>query len=513
MPLLLEGRYLPLNRVGAGILGSTFLTEDLQSETGQRCVIEVLHSKQKFTPQQLEFVKKKFRQEAETLKFLADQHQQILPVKAAFELTVLAFSGSQLCSERTEEFFYLVREYIDGQNLAEELAQKGQYQEAEVIAILRQILPILQFAHQHNVVHGNIRLENILRDHEGQLYLTNFGAVRQSMVEAARRASIGLPTSLLDLLEQQDSQPAPPASDLYGLATTLLRLLTNQEPPAFFNPETQCWNWKAYAQVSNHLSDILDKMLESVPDQRFQSAAEVMLALDQKPTLKHQEPTLEQMPNQVPNQVLKQIPSRQRRVSQLQPLTLEDNFVRSLDKLLIEANGRLELEPAKQTSLLTKPHLAAAVEPIHPEPIETTFIENSLTDVSIEQPLPALLRQAAILGSGGWFVIAALVSFLGTVWASGLWLLILAAVVFEILAKEQPLLEKSRLLAIGSAAVGLTFLLVSQLLKGFSFVQTLPQMVLLTFASGLFALILMIVSQLIYNLVLRTTHRDGKTSL
>lgn len=508
MPLLLEGRYLPIARIGAGILGSTFLTEDLQSEAGQRCVIEVLHSKQKFTPQQLESVKKQFRQEAETLKFLGNQHQQIPSLNASFELTVLAFSGSQLCSERTEEFFYLVKEYIDGQHLAEELTQKGQFQEAEVIAILRQILPILQFAHQHNVIHGNIRLENILRDHDGQLYLTNFGTVRQNMIEAAKRASIGLPTSLLDLLEQQVSQPAPPASDLYGLATAMLRLLTNQELPALFNPETQCWNWKADAQVSDHLCNILDKMLQSVPDQQFQSAAEVMLALEDKTPRLNQTLALNQ------TLTLNQMPRRQLALTQFQPSTPEDIFARSPSKLLIEANGRLELESTKQTRVLTKPLPEVAVELLHTEPpIKTAPVKTSLTDISIEQPLPDLLRQAAILGSGGWFVIAALVSFLGTVWASGLWLLILAGVVFGVLAKGQSLLEKSRLLVIGSASVGLTFLLVSQLLKGFSFVQTLPEMVLLTFASGLFALILIIVFQLIHNLVLRTTHRDGKTSL
>jgi hypothetical protein len=99
--------------------------------------------------------------------------------------------------------------------------------------------------------------------------------------------------------------------------------------------------------------------------------------------------------------------------------------------------------------------------------------------------------------------VAALASFLGTVLASGLWILILAGVVFGFLAKNRSLFEKARLLTIAIASAGLTLLLVPQVFRAFSLAQTLPQMMLFALAAGLFALILILLSQLAHDFMLK----------
>jgi serine/threonine protein kinase len=58
---------------------------------------------------------------------------------------------------------YIVQEFIDGQNLAEELAQTGAFAEKEIRRLLGDLLPVLQFIHEGQVIHRDIKPENIIR--------------------------------------------------------------------------------------------------------------------------------------------------------------------------------------------------------------------------------------------------------------------------------------------------------------------------------------------------------------
>jgi serine/threonine protein kinase len=560
MPLLLGGHYLPLEKIAGGILGSTFLAEDLHSVSGKRYVVKLLPAKKHLTPEQLQQVKQRFRQEAKILETLGSEHQQIPSLSAHFELTVLGFSGTKLQSDQTEELFYLVEEYIDGQTLAEELAQRGEFRETEAIAILRQILPILQFIHGHDygVVHEAIRPEHIIRDRKGRLHLTNFGAVKQVIGASAGQNSIGS-ALLFDPPEQRSGQLASPASDLYALAVTMLRLLTHQDLTTLFEPETQSWHWRPYAQVSDRLGNIFDKMLQFTPEQRFQSAAEVMAALNRMSTGLQLNPT---QPLQVATEAIQSLESAWE-----QDHVQYSNGLQTNGRL--QANGKLqtEVEPlVEQIKILSKLNLPQpAID--QPKPFESRLASSPESEVqqidfesnavsrpretspqnllsyrgttyraapngsTPEETLPRnidtkqrksnqshitnesstvappdenfriaqVLRRSAILGSGGWFTVAALASFLGTVLASGLWMLVLTVVIFGLLARGQSLSEKLRLLIIAIASAGLTFLLVPQFFRMFSLAQALPQLLLLALASGLFAMILIVSSQMAYD--------------
>jgi serine/threonine-protein kinase len=83
---------------------------------------------------------------------------------------------------KQDSFFYLVQEFIDGKNLEEELAIKSKFSWSEV---LRAILPVLKFVHEHNSIHRDIKPSNIMRDRNGKLYLLDFGAVKQVTNTAA----------------------------------------------------------------------------------------------------------------------------------------------------------------------------------------------------------------------------------------------------------------------------------------------------------------------------------------
>ena len=280
MPLILEGCYLPLEKRGEGGFGATFLALDLHSPKKRQCVVKLLRLKDNLDPSQIEKVKRSFRREAEVLETLGEQHRQIPTLYAYFDLTVPLFSGmqvSQPLSNNPSEFLYLVQEYVDGQDLAEELEQKenGRFSEDEVLEILQQILPVLQFVHNNGAIHRDIKPANIMRHRDGRLYLLDFGAVKQ-VTEGVdpQQSSIVFATPGFAPLEQMSGKRVYPSTDLYALAVTCLCLLGGEK-----QPNENVWDrWRSW--VSDRLGTVLDRMLLPNPNQRFQSAEEVLAALD-----------------------------------------------------------------------------------------------------------------------------------------------------------------------------------------------------------------------------------------
>lgn len=283
MPLVLDGRYLPLKRLGGGAFGTTFLGVDLRSAKQRQCVIKQLQLRNNLTPAQIEGVKRAFRREAEILEVLGDNHRQIPTLYAYFGLTAPTFLGAGRSDSRpsdTEEFIYLVQEYVRGQDLDKELRRKGKFSESEVLEIAQQALPVLQFVHEQGAIHRDIKPSNLMRDQNGRIYLIDFGAVKQ--------VTTGVPLHSNSLVfgtlgfappEQIAGKQVYPSADLYSFGVTMLCLLTGQSPEALLDLAGDTWSWQSYVKVSDRLEQTLDKMLKFVPGQRFQSAEAVMTAL------------------------------------------------------------------------------------------------------------------------------------------------------------------------------------------------------------------------------------------
>ncbi|NJL10998.1 MAG: serine/threonine protein kinase, partial [Calothrix sp. SM1_7_51] len=167
---LLDGRYKIIYALGAGSFGHTFVAEDTKLYNS-RCVVKQL--KPLLTdPKSLQIARRLFESEAQLLHLLGS-HDQIPQLLAHFE-------------ENQE--FYLVQQYIPGNTLGEELIQGKQLTEAEVIALLQTILEPLSFVHQNNVVHRDIKPDNLIRRQsdaarlslrDRKIVLIDFGAVKQ----------------------------------------------------------------------------------------------------------------------------------------------------------------------------------------------------------------------------------------------------------------------------------------------------------------------------------------------
>src|SRR5919199_1023481 len=126
--LLLKERYRAIKPIGQGGFGRTFLAVDEDKPSKPRCVIKQFYPQAQGTSTVQKAVEL-FTQEAMRLDELG-RHPQIPELLAYFT---------------QDDRQYLVQEFIDGLNLAQELEQKGAFNETQIRQLLNDLLPVLQF--------------------------------------------------------------------------------------------------------------------------------------------------------------------------------------------------------------------------------------------------------------------------------------------------------------------------------------------------------------------------------
>jgi len=270
MPLLLGGRYIVEKPIARGGFGATFLARDRYTPAMKRCVVKLLQPVG-FTSAQMVIAKQMFEREATVLEDLGT-HPQIPDLLAYFEVQ----AGQ-------DEFFYLVQEFVDGFTLGQIVEQHGAIAEADVLEIMQSLLPVLTFIHQKGSIHRDIKPANIMVRKSDQAYfLLDFGAVKQVAGVAQGQKSTGIFTPGYGAPEQMRGDTVFPATDLYAFAVTCLFLLTGKEPEELFDVNYNRWTWDRLIKLSPNLNNVLHKMLEAAPSDRFNSAADVLQALHQK---------------------------------------------------------------------------------------------------------------------------------------------------------------------------------------------------------------------------------------
>ena len=284
MPLILGGRYLPIRLLGKGGFGAAFLAVDRYTPTMRKCVVKQFQPEGNLGPRELELAQQLFEREALVLEQLGNKHRQIPDLYAFFPL--LLSSGQN--SNQEEQYFYLVQQFIDGQDLETELEEKGQFSEVQVTEVLTEILHILKFVHENDSIHRDIKPSNIMRDRQGVLYLLDFGAVKlvtKGGGSNPQTKSTGIYSMGFAPPEQMTGAQVYPSTDLYALAVTCLNLLTGMQSGDLFDAYHNQWKWHQYApKVSDRLAQILDKMLLASPKDRFQSAEQVLATLSKPST-------------------------------------------------------------------------------------------------------------------------------------------------------------------------------------------------------------------------------------
>ena len=264
----LNKRYKLTRILGAGGFGQTYLAIDIQQSHRPQCVVKQLKpasQDQNF----LTVARRLFDTEAKTLQELG-HHSQIPNSIGSFE---------------EDNEFYLVQEFIDGQSLEEEIKQVGKFTEAQAIALLKSVLPVLGFIHQHHVVHRDLKPDNLIRHREtGEIVLIDFGAVKEirtKVITGERTGlTIGIGTQGYTPSEQLSGKPRY-SSDIYALGMTLIHVLTGRAPTEL--PENMGSlepQWERYAAVSPGFSILLGKMTRHYIHQRYKDVDEVQRDLN-----------------------------------------------------------------------------------------------------------------------------------------------------------------------------------------------------------------------------------------
>ncbi|NMF58988.1 protein kinase domain-containing protein [Pseudanabaena yagii] len=295
MPLLLGGRYIVESPIARGGFGATFLARDRYTPAMKRCVVKLLQPIG-FTSAQMVVAKQMFEREATVLEDLGT-HPQIPDLLAYFEVQ----SGQ-------DEFFYLVQEFVDGFTLEQIVEQHGAIAEADVLEIMHSLLPVLTFIHDKGSIHRDIKPANIMvRKSDQSYFLLDFGAVKQVAGVAQGQKSTGIFTPGYGAPEQMRGDTVFPSTDLYAFAVTCLFLLTGKEPDELFDVSYNKWQWDRFVKLSPNFNNVLHKMLESAPSDRFTSAADVLQALSSQASVPMVQPSV-QTPVKPAHQTSIQVP-------------------------------------------------------------------------------------------------------------------------------------------------------------------------------------------------------------
>ncbi len=269
--LLLRNRYQVIQPLGKGGFGATFLAQDMSLPGRPNCVVKQLRPTAT-SARILEMARELFQREAKTLGKIGD-HPQIPRLIDYFIV------GKQ---------FYLVQEYVDGYTLKQEVKEKGIFDEAQAKKFLREIIPILDYIHSQEVIHRDIKPANILRRRIDQnLVLIDFGAVKDQVNQATMMGTgetaftnFAIGTSGFAPPEQMALRPVY-ASDIYAVGMTCVYLMTGKSPNSFeSNQITGEILWQPHLDVSDSFCSILQRMLEFSVQYRYQSAQDVLRALD-----------------------------------------------------------------------------------------------------------------------------------------------------------------------------------------------------------------------------------------
>ncbi|MDJ0732434.1 MAG: serine/threonine-protein kinase [Crocosphaera sp.] len=174
--------------------------------------------------------------------------------------------------------FYLVQEYIEGKTLeGETLAGISPISQEQAFSLLTSLLRTLQYIQEKNIIHCNIKPENIIiRSSDGLPVLIDFcvGKVRRYSGAVISSLVIGTPGFMSP--EQMMGHPIF-SSDLYALGFTIIYALTGKLPVEFQpDPKTGDLDWKkSIPNLDPTLEKVLDKAIKDDPTVRYATADEM----------------------------------------------------------------------------------------------------------------------------------------------------------------------------------------------------------------------------------------------
>lgn len=126
--------------------------------------------------------------------------------------------------------YYIVMEYISGTNLKDLIRQEAPFALSRALRITLQISEALRHAHEHNIIHRDIKPHNILMTNDGMVKVTDFGIARAVTTSGYTQTGVVMGSVQYFSPEQARGLPVGPQSDLYSLGCVLYEMLTGEVP-------------------------------------------------------------------------------------------------------------------------------------------------------------------------------------------------------------------------------------------------------------------------------------------
>lgn len=263
---LLGERYRIIDTLGEGGMANVYLAEDIILQ--RKVAVKILRLDLQNEPQ----TQARFQREALATSELS--HPNIVSV-----LDVGTDHGLP----------YMVMEYVDGPDLKEYIRQNAPLDLHEVIRIMDQILSAVALAHKHNVIHRDLKPQNILMDKRGNIKIADFG-----IAVALNQSSVTQTNSVMGSVhymspEQTRGGLVTKQSDIYSLGIILYELITGTVP---FNGDTPVSIALKHAQepipsirkkdqsVPQALENVVLKATAKDPRDRYATAQAMQADLD-----------------------------------------------------------------------------------------------------------------------------------------------------------------------------------------------------------------------------------------
>lgn len=262
-PTLYGGRYRIVESIGSG--GSSTVYRAHDEILGLDVALKVIT----VDPQREDTLRARMRLEAETMMRLS--HPNILQVHAVGD------QGDWFAMDLS----------VQG-SLADHLGVNGPLSPLEAIRAVIQLLAALSVAHQHGVIHRDVKPENLLRQEDGSIKLCDFGIALVEDQTRVTRAGFAM-GSLPYMAPEQRVDPASvkPSADLYSAGATLFHLITGSTPvDLFLAPPSS----PRFAGIPEGLVELIRKATAADPEDRYSSAESMTRALEGCLPLASQQP-------------------------------------------------------------------------------------------------------------------------------------------------------------------------------------------------------------------------------
>jgi len=261
----LNEEYEILEELGRGGMAIVFKAKEKQLD--REVAIKVLPFSLAFDK---EFVER-FQREARTSAKL--EHPNIIPIYRV---------------GKSGRVIYFVMKFLRGKPLSSVLAARGSLPPLEIRKILAEVARALAYAHKKEIVHRDIKPDNIMFDEHGHAVVTDFGIAKAASGGKLTGTGMSIGTPHYMSPEQAKAQPLDGRSDIYSLGVVAYQCLTGAVP--FDGEDSFSIGYKHIMEeiptppIDTHdkrtLFEIIKKMMAKVPDQRFQNAEELVAVLE-----------------------------------------------------------------------------------------------------------------------------------------------------------------------------------------------------------------------------------------